>query len=253
MKIVGFVGPKGSGKDTAAMLLTQSRRIKGKISFAGPLKDICSKVFGLSVQVLNDPDLKERAFQTPIKLTKKHFRDIMRLCETYLPPVTSDGLILYRSTASIAGLEGREMKSPRELMQFIGTEYIRDRVYKEFHMRAAFSEAVLSKLEEGVYAVTDVRFANEHEFLKGKFGADFTCFYVDRPEAEERLAQATHPSELEVKKIREILPETQILKNHGSMDEFKALLKETELPKEDKTGAKKKRGFVFVENGKSRN
>lgn len=223
MKIVGLVGPKGSGKDTVAALLKDLNKSNGKISFAGPLKEIISKVFDVSLTVLNDPVLKEKPFKTPIVLTSRNLRAVKHECMERLDRFSEDGTLLYfPDKATISGLEGREMKSPRELMQVIGTDFIRMRIFDEWHTRAAFAEPALAKLVKGgVYCVTDVRFVNEYEYLANKYGKDFVCFYVERPEAEARLAEATHPSELETLKIKALLPEGHIIMNDGTMEELK--------------------------------
>jgi hypothetical protein len=241
MRIIGLIGPKGSGKDTSFELLQELKRVDGKISFAGPLKKICEQVFGLHVNLLNDPILKEKELKEPITLNLKHIRAIRDLCEQYVDPVTEDGYIKYNPAAlSVVGLEGRVFKTPRELMQVIGTDLIRDRLYKNFHMEAAFSPEATKKLKKsGTYCVTDVRFLNEHEFLSSKFGSAYKAYYVSRPEADEKLAEATHPSELETQKIRSLLTES-VIDNSGSLKELESLLKKLDLgtPSEDKPESK---------------
>lgn len=225
MKIICFSAPKGGGKDTAAAILIKAKKANGKISFAGPLKDICSKVFKIPLQVLNDPVLKETPFKQPITLTKKHLRDIKNECVTILNPEQGNVLLYNPNKASVLGIEGRVMNSPRELMQFIGTDFIRNRIFQGWHLNAAFGEANLSKCEaNGVYCVTDARFFNEYEFLRDRFGDDFSCYYVERPEAEENLKNATHASELETQKIKAALPSENIILNDGTEDDLKKKL-----------------------------
>jgi len=255
MKVIGLVGPKGSGKDTVAAMLKDAKRSHGKISFAGPLKEMISKVFEIPIQVLNDPILKEKAFATPIVLTPRNLRAIKHECMERLDRFSEDGseVLYFPDKASITGLEGREMRSPRELMQIIGTDFIRTRIYTEYHTRAAFTEKALSKLvKSGVYCVTDIRFVNEYEFLAEKFGADFVCFYVERPEAEENLKSATHPSELESQTIKKMLPAENVIMNGGTMEELEAKLSKLKLPEgTEKTPAKKGSRFVYKQVGKS--
>ena len=250
MRIISFVGPKGSGKDTSYELLRDAKRVDGKISFAGPLKAICSEVFGLHVNLLNDPDLKEKTMKEPITLTNKHIRAIRDLCESYVPSVTSDGIILYRANAiSTVGLEGRVFTTPRQLMQIIGTELIRDRVWKNWHKAAAFSEKALSKLKRtGTYAVTDLRFIDEHAFLLEKFGSFYKAFYVSRPEAEEVLLKSTHPSELETQKIRKLLTHN-VIDNSGSLEDLKETLKELDLGAEGTEAPLKGSRFKYASAG----
>lgn len=252
MRIIGLIGPKSSGKDTSYELLRDMKRVDGKISFAGPLKEICGKVFNLHFNLLNDPVLKEKEMAEPITLTKKHIRLIINMCEEYVNPVQPDGRMLYRSaTVSVVGLEGRVFKTPRELMQIIGTELIRDRIYKPFHREAAFSEKALAKLKaDGTYAVTDVRFMDEHAFLEAKYGDSYKAYYVDRPEASAALEASlatgnAHPSESETQKIRTVLADSTI-QNEGSLDDLKTLLKTLDLGKDGTEAPKKGSKFRYA-------
>lgn len=243
MKIIGLVAPKSGGKDTAAAILIEGKKANGKLSFAGPLKDICSKVFGIPLTVLNDPVLKERPFKEPIALTRKHLRDIKHECTSRLDPVQGSILLYNPNKATVYGLENRTLVSPRELMQVVGTDFIRQRIFGEWHLQAAFSPETLSKYaKNGVYCVTDIRFVNEYEYLKNRFGNDFQCYYVERPEAEENLKTATHPSELETQKIKTLLPEANVIHNDGSIDDLKKKLLAIKAIEE----AKPKKGFKFV-------
>jgi hypothetical protein len=235
MKIIGLIGPKGSGKDTSFELLEELKLADGKISFAGPLKTICSKVFGMAPVMFHDVVFKEKELKKPITLTLKHIRAIRDLCEEYVPSVTDNNWIKWNPNAvSTVGLEGRVFKTPRELLQVIGTDLIRDRVYGKFHMEAAFSPEATKRLKKnGTYCVTDVRFLNEHEFLTSKFGASYKAFYVDRPEASAKLAEAVasgsaHQSETETQAIRELLKDS-IIDNSGTLADLKKLLKTLDL------------------------
>jgi hypothetical protein len=250
MKVLGFVGPKGAGKDEAYKILHESGKVKRKMSFAAPLKEICKKVFELSDYQVDDPAGKEREFATPIVLTIKHLRAINKELTAWVDavdPVT--GIIRYNvNRISVSGLEGVVFKTPRYLLQFIGTDYIRDRVWKDWHVTAALSDKALATLPDpnAIYAVTDVRFENELNALKERFGAAFACFYIERPEAEERLKMATHPSELVSIKLREALGPDAVLKNDGDVEDFKKVLKNIKVPSEPYKLPKKQR-FVFGE------
>jgi len=69
-------------------------------------------VFGLHLNLLNDPDLKERELKEPITLTRKHIKTILQLCTTYVNPVTEDGYVLYNiDKVTVTGLEGRVFKT----------------------------------------------------------------------------------------------------------------------------------------------
>lgn len=234
MRVIGLIGPKGSGKDTSYDILKEQKRVDGKISFAGPLKAICGEVFGLHFNLLNDADLKELPFKEPVVMTTKHIRKIINLCETYVPSVIGS-LIKYRSNAvSMAGLEGRAFKTPRELMQIVGTDLIRERIYKRWHLEAAFSEKALGKLKQnGTYCVTDVRFENEHDFLAEMYPDSYKAYYVDRPEASKKLAEAVasgnaHASESDTQKIKTRLADA-VIDNSGSLDDLADVMKTLDL------------------------
>lgn len=253
MRVVSFTGPKGSGKDSSADILKEEKIASGSISFAGPLKKICCEVFKLHHNLVNDPILKEKEFDTPITLTSAHFRKINLLMTDILD---QDEFFYNPYKASIAGLEGQVITTPRHLLQFIGTEYIRNRIHPDWHLQAAFSKTTLAKLdEEGLYCVTDARFPNEYEFLANKFGEDFQGFYVERPEAEERLAQSTHASELQVLEVKKLIPESNILKNDKSLEDLKKQLLKLNLgTQKPKSGNKKKDAankFKFAQAGKN--
>lgn len=252
MKIVGFVAPKTGGKDTAAAILIEAKKANGKLSFAGPLKEICSKVFNIPLPTLNDPVLKEKPFKEPLTLTLKHLRAIRNECVSMLDPIQGDRQVYNPNKASVYGIEGKILYSPRELMQFIGTDYIRERIYGKWHLEAAFSPARLAKLSKtGVYCVTDARFENEYQFLRDRLGDDFMCFYVERPEAEEILADAikagtAHKSESDTQKIKAMLPEENVIQNDGDIEDLKKKLLSMKLIQE----AKPRKGFQFAPNGK---
>lgn len=256
MKIVGFVGPKGSGKDTSADLLKELGIAKGKLSFAGPLKEMCSEVFGLPMNFFRDPVFKEKPLAEmekyrDIKLDSRILKKVKLACTRYLPEYLSDGTMIYNiDRASLGPVENRVVKTPRELLQIVGTEFIRNRIKGDWHLLAAFSDARLSKLDEnGVYCVTDIRFENELEFLKSKFGDDFECYYVERPEAEKNLAKAEHSSETTATKIRTLLGEKNVIKNDGTIAALKKKVKALGIKKPTKSETSKSnvpKGSRFV-------
>lgn len=222
MRIVSFTGPKGSGKDSSADILKEAKIAAGSLSFAGPLKKICMKVFELHHNFMNDPILKEKELATPIVLQAKHFRKINLEMTSHLD---QDEFFYNPHKASISGLEGMVIKTPRQLLQIIGTEYIRNRINPDWHLQAAFSKSTLEKLDQdGLYCVTDARFPNEYTFLATKFGEDFKGFYVERPEAEERLAKSQHDSELQVLEVKKLIAEDNIIVNNKSLEDLKKKL-----------------------------
>jgi hypothetical protein len=252
MRVVSFTGPKGSGKDSSADILKEEKIAAGSLSFAGPLKKICMEVFKLHHNFMNDPILKEKELDEPIILQSKHFRKINLAMTDHLD---QDEFFYNPYKASIAGLEGMVIKTPRQLLQVIGTDYIRNRIHPDWHLQAAFSKTTLAKMDQdGLYCVTDARFPNEYQFLAEKFGEDFKGYYVERPEAEERLQNGAHASELQVLEVKKLIAEENILANDKTLADLKKKLLALKLgdskPK-GKKGQSAASKFKFVQAGKT--
>lgn len=224
MKLLVLVGPKGSGKDASAKLLEQAKVIPGNISFALPLKRICAEAFDVGAQLFHDVTLKERPFKTPITVNIKHLRAIRDGLVAYVSP--HDHFYNINALPASSFL-GRQFTTPREILQIIGTDLIRNHTRDDFHCLAAFSTHNLKLIgvsQQKTYAVTDCRFLSEYDYLKANHDCQF--FYVERPEAEALLTQASHQSELEVLQVRErLLAEGgTLLLNTGSLQDLAKLL-----------------------------
>ena len=130
MKIVGFVGFQGSGKDTASFPLLEAGY--KKTSFAGKLKDCCATIFGWERSMLEgtDPESRLKREETDIwwaeKLQKPGF-------------------------------------SPRRAFQTIGTDTIRTHFDNNIWVYAV--ERQLTQ-EDSNWVITDCRFPNEIKMLK---------------------------------------------------------------------------------------
>jgi hypothetical protein len=247
MKIVAFVGPKGSGKDTCADILKKSKKLRVSVPFALPLKRICCQVFGLHYNLVNDPVLKEKELRDPIKVNIKHLRAIKNLMQTYVDPYGED--TFYNLNKATDRLVGTTLTTPRQILQIIGTEFIRNEIHPDWHCMAAFSEKNLTEVVKSgnrniTVAVTDCRFPNEFNYILKKFGHDAAFFYVERPEAEERLAKATHASETSVIQVKELIEavDGEVINNAGTLDELEEVLKSIKVP--ESTGKPTKVGDV---------
>lgn len=229
MNLINVTGPKGCGKDTVAAELKKRKQVKAILSFADPLKTVVGEVFGLHRNLLYDADLKELALKEPITLSRKNLRELKKALPSFLNPEI-DGCFYNIDNASISGLEGQVMTTPRQLLQIIGTDFIRDRVFKDWHINAAFQKNFLAKKHKGVkfekrdtISVTDCRFLNELEHLSDRFGKETISIYVERPEAEAKLLNDMHPSEqgmIEIKKRIEEDPNGYIIVNDGTLAEL---------------------------------
>lgn len=178
--IIGLAGRKRSGKDTAAKALI-ARGFK-KLSFAQPLKEICASMTGLPFEHFDKDILKDANLFEPILLKGG---EINRLLEGLheLAPLNRElaGSIMMRCTDMI-------FHTPRELMQFIGTDIVRDIISREY-----WTNTMRSKLRvANKVVITDMRFLEERQLLKS-FGAKLVL--INRiQEATERSGHASENS-----------------------------------------------------------
>lgn len=206
LQIFAFVGPIKSGKDTTADILIENGIANGKLSFAGPLKKICSTVFNIPEEHFHNQILKETEFKKPIEINKEHLESLINEMSEYV-----------KTEVDFSHHEGYLLKSPRQMLQYIGTEVIRSH-NPDFHINAAFSDKVVGNLS-GIYCVTDARFPNEYKFLESKFGSSFKGFYIQRSDAENRLLESEHSSEKNILEVKNLVQ--TILTNEESLEEYK--------------------------------
>ena len=168
MKIIGFTAKVGGGKDTAGKLVTEALEEKGytvtKLSFAKPLKDICTMMFGWDRERLeHDFDYKEG-------------------------DTLDDG-----SPDPACELLG---KTRRVVMQELGTEAMREGLHMDvwiIAMRLAILRGEYNDYDYGL--LTDCRFTNELQFVRD---LDGTLIRLERFGEKSTLTDQTqHASELE--------------------------------------------------------
>lgn len=128
MKLFGIAGRKGHGKDTIADVIGSEFTVVRR-AFADPMRRAVGEIFGLSHELMTDRQLKE----------------------TYIPFWEA---------------------SPRQIMQRFGTEAVRDVMGSdvwvkraELELETILAEQASHPLPAAVVIFTDVRFANEAEFI----------------------------------------------------------------------------------------
>lgn len=136
---------------------------------------------------------------------------------------------IYAAVAAVTGLSASELadrtvkesplpwlgKSPRELLQTLGTEWGRESVHQEIWVRRAMRRAVAIVGAGGHVAITDCRFENEAEAIRQAGGA---VWQVRRHVAGLAGSTARHASEAGV-------PEHLIdlrIENNGTLHDLEA-------------------------------
>lgn len=137
MNLVGFIGAKGAGKDTAAAVLLDSGYLR--VAFADALREEVSAAFGVSRAFLEERDTKE----TPSELLA-----LNRCADASFVEV-------------LAGNNMFAPRSPRWILQQWGTEYRRN-LFGDGYWVEKTAESIKRALAVGrSVVVTDVRFPNE--------------------------------------------------------------------------------------------
>lgn len=169
MEIYGICGAKYAGKDTFARMLGPS--FTGT-SFAYKLKLICSKVFSLSMDLFENPDLKESS----------------------ISPIFIDNYLTDLEAVVGFSLEyqGLTANTPRELLQYVGTQYIRS--VRDSYWIDLWSECVQAYPKA---VVTDLRFVNEAKAVRNLGGKIIKIVRVDSSTNSDSHVSETEGSLIE--------------------------------------------------------
>jgi hypothetical protein len=174
--IVAFAGKMGSGKDTAGEVFVERFDFK-RIAFADNLKRMAQVVFGLSYEQCYDRDAKVKEFDKPIILEPSHAEDIINyvMYENNWELNKEQIVKLHNITGSHA-----MFKSPREALQFLGTEILRDCIHPDYH--AEVVKKIIDKNGWEDVVITDCRFPNERVAVERWKGVSVL---IERPINEE--------------------------------------------------------------------
>lgn len=206
-------GKKGSGKNTAAKVLVEKYGFK-EYNLAKPLKELVSKVFDIPFANLEDNDKKDVSFTQPRPITVDHVHSIIRECSNLLNiPESfkkSEELVLKYMTKKVTKkstivpvvqtpvngqvmppqmMQQREYKTfntPREILQFVGTDLVRDCISSFFWPKVLDKQIA----HESKVVITDVRFFEERQYVEYKEGL---LLLVERPTTVK--SGDTHASE----------------------------------------------------------
>jgi len=154
--LICLSGQSRAGKDSVADVLVRDFKYV-KIAFADGLRDLCSSVFDMPINQFTDADKKEVPFSHTIRLDEAHLGYILEIVENKHATTVSK-----ESKDKMLALVGLEMKTPRKLLQTIGTEVIRDCISEDFWIKAL--EKRIGNLADVV--ITDARLTNERNFAR---------------------------------------------------------------------------------------
>jgi hypothetical protein len=167
-QVVGLIGLKGAGKDTAAAFLKTRGFVR--VAFADALYLEVAQTYSVELDLLQNRDTKE----TPLEaLPLKHCRDtrFIAVCRILDPNGTNEEFL-------------EKWRSPRQILQWWGTDY-RRKIDKDAYWLDIVRDVI--EADPGAnFVITDVRFPNEAQFVTDIGGK---LARIRRPSLEALAAQ----------------------------------------------------------------
>lgn len=185
-ELYGITGSKGHGKDTFARLIVEANerntaaRNKGISTksftiahFAADLKHMSGRIFGLSLEQMHDPALKEATLKAPLDM------------DLFLEAMCSETGLSIQPAGKIA-------RSPREVMQYFGTEYVR-RTQDDYWIQ----RLIVGVQRHRRALVPDTRFLNETAAIRLAGGRVIKIVRIDAPEKTDGHSSETEMAAIE--------------------------------------------------------
>jgi hypothetical protein len=206
--VIAFCGSKFSGKSTSANIFKELIGAPTEeIAIAGHLKEAASRVFGLDLKLFLDPKLKEVELDDLVLLTGENLEAMMKEFD-----VTN-----YTYDKHIRPHVGRVIRTPRNLLQYIGTEVLHP-IDPLIHIKKALRKKDATKLT----VITDLRFTAEFDYLSTST-IQFLPAYVKNSVAEARASVDGHASERQFEVFRN---RCRLVNNEGSLGDLTRELSE---------------------------
>ena len=171
-ELYGVTGKKGHGKDTFAALVEKANGSFSRTHFAAALKHMAGRIFRLSDGQMHDPAMKEQPLPYPVAMDL--FAEAMRR-ESGLP----------------IQVRGKVARTPREVLQFFGTDYVRS-VQEDFWIQKTCGD-LRNKRQ---VLIPDARYPNEAAALRSLGGLIIKILRIDAP-----VSSDAHSSETEIDRI----------------------------------------------------
>lgn len=184
-----LAGKKQVGKDTIGKIIEKLSLNDGykptRTSFAEPLKRFCSDIFGISPELMDTEE------------GKKLFCDI-KWDELQRVPVVQDGYMEKHGNLTI-----------RELLQYLGSNILRNRFYSKIWAQAPFRKKYSENND--IVIITDCRFKNE---LEESNKNNAIVFYIKR---DTKLVD-NHISEKDLDDVN--WKQSELIINNSSIEEL---------------------------------
>lgn len=201
--IIAFCGSKGAGKSTASSIFeTKYAGAIEEVALAGHLKDACARVFNVDIDLFLNPHKKEVELDTYIVLNKDNLTALYK--EFDVDNFSFD--------AHIRPHIGMICRTPRKLLQYIGTEVLHP-IDPLIHVKKMLSKRNPNMLT----LITDLRFVNEFNYLTDTFADKFVPVYVKNSRAELAAETDPHPSERELLLFKD---RCKLMPNEASLGEL---------------------------------
>jgi len=188
MTIIGLCGFQGAGKDTLATILINEHNFI-KLSFANAVKYVLSIIFGWDRQILEGLTPNDRIFRETI--------------DTWWSQ------------------ELRMDVTPRNMMQYIGTELFRNHLHEDIWTKVVEKQLIKLLDENKNVVITDCRYPNEFEMVK-KYGGKIVHIYRTVTWYENYKATNELPNHIHSSEIAWLNNDfDHVIINNGSIDELK--------------------------------
>lgn len=204
--LIYLCGKKGSGKSTCCEILMKKGFVK--TSFARPLKECIASLYNVDISLLDNLEFKEGKLEIPWEWNVDKFQELCKFFD-----IEADYRKIPVIMDEMCGGD-RFFYTPREAMQYIGTDILRA-IDPEFHVNRTIP-LIEDLLNQGKsVCLDDVRFFNEKSKLEGlgKIGQGQSIgIYVDR----KLESKDSHSSE------NTLLPEhfDYVIKNDSTKEEL---------------------------------
>lgn len=205
--VIGLVGPKTCGKSTVVNMLCEFYPIQ-ESALADKLKNVICEVLNLKREQMDLQNLKEVPFENPVILDSQIVSKVLEKFE--IEPVSSN-------ISTCNSVLGKELRSPREAAQIIGTEVLRN-IDTNIHCKSV-------RISDSAFTVvSDIRFHSEYLYFSNLRDVTFIPLYIQRDAAEQNVTPESHPSERDFLSFRDKCIK---IDNNGNLAETEVQVKKS--------------------------